>query len=265
MRHRQRSCSVTVARVEADEEILAHYAESRERERLTARPSLELVRTQVLVQRYLPSPPSRVLDVGGASGVYAAWLASRGYTVRLIDPVPVHIQQAAQHGDFTAAIGDARTLEEPAGSYDAVLPCPCAHDSCGSAAPRATTPRGSRRCSATSVASSAAGSTGDRTGRSSCGDGSGTPLSGRPAPRGKHQQDLVGPVGGIDDALRSRTVHGCSSSPCGRARSASVTVAMSCSMRSMRASCFPDSPATSLAASDRASSASQLSTRASSR
>lgn len=108
-------------RVDGDDEILAHYADGRERERLTAQHSLELVRTQVLLQRHLPPPPSRVLDVGGASGVYAAWLTSHGYTVHLIDPVPLHIQQAARHGGFTAAIGDARTLEEPAGSYDAVL------------------------------------------------------------------------------------------------------------------------------------------------
>lgn len=48
-----------------DAEILAHYAEGREHGRLTSGPSLELLRTRVLLERFLPAPPARVLDVGG--------------------------------------------------------------------------------------------------------------------------------------------------------------------------------------------------------
>jgi SAM-dependent methyltransferase len=107
--------------VEIDAEILAHYAGGGERDRLAGGPSLELLRTQVLLERFLPAPPARVLDVGGASGVYAAWLASRGYQVHLVDPVPLHIEQAASAGGFSAALGDARHLAEPDSSYDAVL------------------------------------------------------------------------------------------------------------------------------------------------
>jgi hypothetical protein len=40
---------------------------------------LELLRTRELLQRQLPSPPAVVLDVGGGTGVRAAWLAGRGY------------------------------------------------------------------------------------------------------------------------------------------------------------------------------------------
>jgi hypothetical protein len=58
--------------MEIDAEILAHYAEGREHGRLTSGLSLELLRTQVLLERFLPAPPARVLDVGGASGVYAS-------------------------------------------------------------------------------------------------------------------------------------------------------------------------------------------------
>jgi SAM-dependent methyltransferase len=111
----------SVAGVEVDAEILGHYAEGREQDRLTGRPSLELLRTQVLLERYLPAPPARVLDVGGASGVYAAWLAGRGYQVHLIDPVPLHLEQAAAAGGFSVARGDARNLAEADGSWDAVL------------------------------------------------------------------------------------------------------------------------------------------------
>ncbi|HEU0040861.1 MAG TPA: class I SAM-dependent methyltransferase [Jiangellaceae bacterium] len=102
-------------------EILAYYNRVDEAERLTTRPSLELIRTQVLLDRFLPLPPATVLDVGGASGVYAGWLAERGYQVHLVDLVPLHVERAAADGRFTAALGDARDLEVADESYDAVL------------------------------------------------------------------------------------------------------------------------------------------------
>ena len=107
--------------MEIEGEILAHYALGAEHGRLTAGPSLELLRTQLLLERFLPPAPARVLDVGGGTGVYATWLAGRGYQVHLIDPVPLHVEQASAAGGFTVARGDARTLTEPAGSYDAAL------------------------------------------------------------------------------------------------------------------------------------------------
>jgi SAM-dependent methyltransferase len=107
--------------VQIDAEIVAHYAGGRERGRLTAEPSLELLRTRVLLERFLPPPPARVLDVGGGSGVHASWLAGRGYQVHLIDPVPLHVEQAAAEGGFSVAPGDARRLAEADSSYDAVL------------------------------------------------------------------------------------------------------------------------------------------------
>jgi len=107
--------------MEIDTEIVAHYAEDREHDRLTARPSLELVRTRVLLERFLPAPPASVLDVGGGPGVHAAWLAGRGYDVHLIDPMPLHVERALATGGFIAALGDARHLHEADSSYDAVL------------------------------------------------------------------------------------------------------------------------------------------------
>jgi SAM-dependent methyltransferase len=107
--------------VDLDPEVLAHYGEGAEHDRLAGRPSLELLRTRVLLERYLPSPPARVLDIGGASGVHASWLAGRGYRVHLIDPVPLHREQAAAAGGFSVAAGDARDLPEPDDRYDAVL------------------------------------------------------------------------------------------------------------------------------------------------
>jgi SAM-dependent methyltransferase len=80
-----------------------------------------------LLERLLPSPPAAVLDVGGGPGTYAAPLARRGYRVHLVDPVPLHVEQArelaggAAAAAFTALAGDARHLEEPDQSQDAVL------------------------------------------------------------------------------------------------------------------------------------------------
>ena len=82
---------------------------------------LERVRTQELLVRHLPSAPARVLDVGGGPGVYAAWLASLGYEVTLVDPVARHLAQAREHGTFLVEQGDARALAAPDASVDVVL------------------------------------------------------------------------------------------------------------------------------------------------
>ena len=112
-----------------DPAIESHYGTGYERSRLFrgGRPSLEYVRSMELLERLLPAPPARVLDVGGGPGAYAAPLARRGYRVHLVDPVPLHVEQARQAGGadpaagFTAALGDARELAEPDESQDVVL------------------------------------------------------------------------------------------------------------------------------------------------
>ena len=111
-----------------DADMQRYYEQGRERERLTrGGGTLELVRTQELLQRYLPLPPADVLDVGGGPGVYAAWLAQAGYRVHLVDPLPLHVAQAADavaaqpNPLFTSAVGDARRLDEPDASCDAAL------------------------------------------------------------------------------------------------------------------------------------------------
>ena len=60
-------------------EMMHHYQQVDEDSRLTAGWfQLEFVRTQELILRSIKPAPARVLDVGGGSGVYAAWLASLG-------------------------------------------------------------------------------------------------------------------------------------------------------------------------------------------
>ena len=111
-----------------DPAIESHYNTGYERSRLFpgGTPTLEFVRSMELLDRLLPPPPARVLDVGGGPGTYAAPLARRGYQVHLVDPLPLHVEQARAAGAdpgaaFTAARGDARGLAEPDRSQDAVL------------------------------------------------------------------------------------------------------------------------------------------------
>src|SRR5437867_9987016 len=109
-------------------EARAYYDKGREAERLFGGHGvIELARTQEIILRHLSPPPGAVLDIGGGSGVYACWLASLGYEVHLIDPVPKHIEQALAHSTrqqkaiASMHIGDARHLEENDRSADAVL------------------------------------------------------------------------------------------------------------------------------------------------
>ena len=106
--------------------IIDHYDLGGERDRLfNGRSRLEHARTQELLTRHLPPPPATILDVGGGPGAYARWLAALGYDVHLVDPVPLHVDQAHQDpGDrplASATVGAARHLDHPDASADAVL------------------------------------------------------------------------------------------------------------------------------------------------
>src|SRR5260221_936010 len=73
--------SVTVI----DPAIESHYGTGYERSRLFpgGRPSLEFVRSVELLERLLPPPPARGLDVGGGPRTHAAPLAQPGDGGRL--------------------------------------------------------------------------------------------------------------------------------------------------------------------------------------
>jgi len=87
---------------------------------------LEYVRTCELLATNLPAAPAKVLDVGGGPGVYAAWLAMRGYEVELLDLVEAHVRQAQElsatlERPFTARVSDARSLDVEDDSQDVTL------------------------------------------------------------------------------------------------------------------------------------------------
>jgi SAM-dependent methyltransferase len=108
--------------------ILSYYESGQEAERLESPFSRwEKVRTLDLLARFLPPAPALILDVGGAAGAYAFPLAQKGYVVDLIDPVPLHIEQAKQRaaidqpGPRKFQVGDARAIPCDDGVADAVL------------------------------------------------------------------------------------------------------------------------------------------------
>ena len=111
------------------QEIVRHYGDADESSRLgTGWFQLEQARTQELILRHLPPAPAKVIDAGGGAGAYACWLASRGYQVHLLDPVPKHVEQAraassrqAERPLASAEVGDARSLPHADSTADAVL------------------------------------------------------------------------------------------------------------------------------------------------
>lgn len=107
-----------------------YYAEFPEDDRLKSGfGQLEFERTKTIVQRFLPSPPAVVADVGGGTGPYSFWLASLGYVVHLIDPSTRLVQvckgrmqvNPSDAEPRTVEVGDARSLWLGDASCDAVL------------------------------------------------------------------------------------------------------------------------------------------------
>jgi SAM-dependent methyltransferase len=111
-----------------DRVIADYYDRAPEESRLEQGPfQLEEARTRELIRRFAPAPPGTVLDVGGAAGAYALWLAQTGYAVHLMDAVPRLVAEArrrsaaAQVPLAACRVGDARALEVPADFADVVL------------------------------------------------------------------------------------------------------------------------------------------------
>jgi ubiquinone/menaquinone biosynthesis C-methylase UbiE len=108
--------------------ISDYYDRAPEETRLQHGPfQLEEARTRELIQRFAPGPPATVLDVGGAAGAYALWMAEAGYAVRLVDASHRLVAEAqrrssaAAHPLTSCRVGDARALDLPDDTADVVL------------------------------------------------------------------------------------------------------------------------------------------------
>jgi SAM-dependent methyltransferase len=111
-----------------DPAIKAYYDTASEESRLELGAfRLEELRSRELILRHAPGLPAVVLDVGGAAGAYAFWLAERGYEVRLLDAVPRLVEVARQRNEHAVrrlaacSVADARELPEPSESAAMVL------------------------------------------------------------------------------------------------------------------------------------------------
>jgi len=111
------------------EEMLDHYQHFDEANRLSSgMGELERDRTRDILLRHLPQPPATVLDIGGAAGVHALWLAQQGFEVHLFDPLPHHVEQARLASEkqsvcaiASCTVADARRIDRPDKSSDAIL------------------------------------------------------------------------------------------------------------------------------------------------
>ena len=109
-------------------EIIDYYEQVCRGNRLAAGASLlEFERTKEILLRLLPKPPARIVDVGGAAGVYSAWLADLGYEVHLVDASERLIVEARKVNATlskpiaSVSVADARQLPQPDNFADVVL------------------------------------------------------------------------------------------------------------------------------------------------
>lgn len=76
----------------------------------------EFERIKSLIEKYIPSTSSKIIDIGGGTGKYSEWFAKKGHQVHLIEPVPKHIKLAQNRANklknkFSVQLGESRKLE----------------------------------------------------------------------------------------------------------------------------------------------------------
>lgn len=75
----------------------------------------EFERIKTLIEKYIPSSSSKIIDIGGGTGKYSEWLAKKGHQVHLIEPIPKHIKLAQSRANksknkFSVQLGESRKL-----------------------------------------------------------------------------------------------------------------------------------------------------------
>lgn len=76
----------------------------------------EFERIKSLIEKYIPSTPCKIIDIGGGTGKYSEWLAQKGHQVYLVEPISKHIQIAKCRANklknpYSILSGESRNLE----------------------------------------------------------------------------------------------------------------------------------------------------------
>ncbi len=96
--------------------IEAFYNKASEETRLDKGMGIfEFERIKSLIEKYIPSSSSKIIDIGGGTGKYSEWLANKGHQVHLVEPVYKHIKIARNRADklknkFSVHLGESRRL-----------------------------------------------------------------------------------------------------------------------------------------------------------
>ncbi|MEO6903382.1 MAG: class I SAM-dependent methyltransferase [Bacteroidia bacterium] len=86
----------------------------------------EFERIKSLIEKYISSPSSKIIDVGGGTGKYSEWLAKKGHQVHLVDPVLKHIKIAQIRANklknkYAVHLGESRNLKFPNNFADIII------------------------------------------------------------------------------------------------------------------------------------------------
>lgn len=86
----------------------------------------EFERIKVLIEKYIPSSSSKIIDVGGGTGKYSEWLAKKGHQVYLVEPVVKHIKLAENRANklknkYSVQLGESRKLDFPNNFADLII------------------------------------------------------------------------------------------------------------------------------------------------
>lgn len=86
----------------------------------------EFERIKVLIEKYIPSSSSKIIDVGGGTGKYSEWLAKKGHQVYLVEPVVKHIKLAKNRANklknkYSVQLGESRKLDFPNNFADLII------------------------------------------------------------------------------------------------------------------------------------------------
>lgn len=110
-----------------NKELEAFYNKASEETRLEKGMGIfEFERVKELIAIHVSKSNSIIIDVGGGTGKYAEWLAKKGHSVHLVEPVLKHTKLAEKRAKklknpFSVALGEAKKLSFKDSCADLVI------------------------------------------------------------------------------------------------------------------------------------------------